>query len=83
MMAKIYEIDFAALSSEEKSKFILNLKDLAEECFAASPFEVTINAQLLMFTRWWNSYRLMAPEIRRQRFWISLWRNCGIIRREK
>ena len=30
-MAKIYEIDFAALSSEEKSKFILNLKDLAEE----------------------------------------------------
>ena len=62
-MAKIYEIDFAALSSEEKSKFILNLKDLAEECFAASPFEVTINAQLLMFTRWWNSYRLMAPEI--------------------
>ncbi len=31
-------------------KFILDLKDLAEECFAAYPFEVTINAQLLIFT---------------------------------
>ena len=62
-MAKLYEIDFAALSGAEKSKFILDLKDLAEECFAAYPFEVTINAQLLIFTRWWNSYRLLVPEI--------------------
>nr|MDE6365248.1 hypothetical protein [Lachnospiraceae bacterium] len=62
-MAKLYEIDFAALSGTEKSKFILDLKKLAEECFSAYPFEATINAQLLIFTRYWNSYRLMAPEI--------------------
>lgn len=61
-MEKIYEIDFAALSAKEKSKFILDLRDLAEECFAEYSFEVAINAQLLIFTRWWNSYRLMIPE---------------------
>lgn len=61
-MQKIYEIDFATLSGKEKSKFILYLRDLAEECFAEYPFEVAIKAQLLIFTRWWNSYRLMVPE---------------------
>jgi len=61
-MEKIYEIDFAALSSAEKSKFILDFRDMAQESFATDPFEVAINAQLLIFTRWWNSYRLMVPE---------------------
>lgn len=61
-MEKIYEIDFAALSPREKSEFILDLRNLATECFAAYPFETAINAQLLIFTRWWNSYRLMVPE---------------------
>lgn len=61
-MEKIYEIDFEALSSAEKSKFVGRLGELAEKSFADYPFEVTINAQLLIFTRWWNSYRLMVPE---------------------
>ena len=61
-MKKIYDIDFAALSGEEKSKFILDFQEMARESFADCSFEVTINAQLLIFTRWWNSYRLMDPE---------------------
>lgn len=59
---KIYEIDFAALNPEGKSKFILDLGFLASYCFMDCPFETAINAQLLIFTRWWNSYRLMIPE---------------------
>ena len=50
-MKKIYDIDFAALSGEEKSKFILDFQEMARESFADCSFEVTINAQLLIFTR--------------------------------
>lgn len=61
-MKKIYDIDFAALSGVKKSEFIYAFQKMAQESFADDPFEVTINAQLLIFTRWWNSYCLMAPD---------------------
>lgn len=61
-MEKIYEIDFAALSGAEKSEFMHRFKETAEREFENHPFEAAAIAQLLIFTRWWNSYRLMVPE---------------------
>jgi len=58
----IYDIDFPALSAEEKIKFVDNLADQAWISFAGQPFEVQLLAQTLIFTRWWNSYKHMAPE---------------------
>ncbi len=61
-MEKLYNIDFVALSRTEKAKLIHNFAEIAEESFSEYPFEVAVNAQLLIFTRWWNSYRLMLSE---------------------
>ena len=61
-MEKLYNIDFAALSRTEKAKLIHNFAEIAEESFSEYPFEVAVNAQLLIFTRWWNSYRLTIEE---------------------
>lgn len=61
-MTPIYEVDFPALSVEEKKKFVYNLDSQTEADFAAYPFEINLLAQALIFTRWWNSYKHMAPK---------------------
>ncbi len=61
-MEKIYNIDFAALSRAEKVKFIYHFKEIAEESFSECEFDVAANAQIFIFTRWWNSYRLTIEE---------------------
>ncbi len=61
-MEKIYNIDFAALSRAEKVKFIYHFKEIAEESFSECEFDVAANAQIFIFTRWWNSYRLTIQE---------------------
>lgn len=61
-MEKLYDIDFAALSRAEKVKLIYNFQDLAEKSFEKHPFETAVNANIFIFTRWWNSYRLTISE---------------------
>lgn len=60
-MKPIYEIDFFALSVKEKVEFVNNLQDHMKASFQEQPFSVQILAQTLIFTRWWNSYKHMAP----------------------
>lgn len=60
-MKPIYEIDFSALSAEEKVSFMDDLGDSMEASFQEEPFPVQLLAQTLIFTRWWNSYKHMAP----------------------
>ncbi len=62
LMEKICEIDFAALSGAEKLEFVHRFDKIVEREFAEYPFETAVIAQLLIFTRWWNSYRLMVSE---------------------
>lgn len=61
-MEKIYDVDYPALDDDGKAKFVEDFAELAEKSFAEQPFSINVQAQLLIFTRWWNSYRLMAPE---------------------
>lgn len=61
-MQKIYDQNFAAFDDEQKAAFVYSFSKLAEESFAEQPFSIEIQAQLLIFTRWWNSYRLMSPK---------------------
>ena len=61
-MEKIYEINYPSLTSAEKKDFMYRMEELAQEAFAPYSFDVQINAEILIFTRWWNSYRIMAPE---------------------
>ncbi|MCI8423691.1 MAG: hypothetical protein HFF50_09195 [Lawsonibacter sp.] len=61
-MKPIYKIDFSALSAEERVKFMADLRDWSAESFADQPAAVQILAQILIFTRWWNSYKHMAPK---------------------
>lgn len=61
-MNLIYEVDFLALSVEEKKRFIYDLDKQAKTDFAEVPFEVQILAQTLIFTRLWNSYKHMVPK---------------------
>ncbi|NBI09505.1 hypothetical protein D1641_05645 [Colidextribacter sp. OB.20] len=58
----IYEIDFPALSLKEKVDFITDLQENIEACLADKPIEVQRLADTLIFTRWWNSYKHIAPE---------------------
>lgn len=60
-MKPVYEIDFSALSAEEKVSFMNDLGDSMEAGFQEEPFPVQLLAQTLIFTRWWNSYKHMAP----------------------
>lgn len=60
-MTPIYEIDFSALSAEEKQEIMENLLEYMEDSFEDKPFSVQLLAQTLIFTRWWNSYKHMAP----------------------
>ena len=59
---KIYRIDFSKLSNQEKRLVVLNFSSLLENSFSNSSFAAKMQAQLLVFTRWWNSYRLMEPD---------------------
>ena len=61
-MKLFYEINFSALSSEEKVKFVYGLRNNAAESFADKPASVQLLAHTLIFTRWWNSYKHMAPK---------------------
>lgn len=60
-MKPIYEIDFSALSAEEKVKFMRDFRDSMKASFQEIPFSIQLLAQTLVFTRWWNSYKHMAP----------------------
>ncbi len=60
-MKPIYEIDFSALGAEEKMEFMNELRDSMKESFRGQPFFVELLAETLIFTRWWNSYKYMAP----------------------
>ncbi len=61
-MELVYEINFSALSSEEKVEFMDDLRDNMAESFASQPVFIQILAHTLIFTRWWNSYKHMAPK---------------------
>lgn len=60
-MKPIYEINFSALSAEEKREFVNDMQASMEASFQEKPFLVQLLAQTLIFTRWWNSYKYMAP----------------------
>lgn len=60
-MKPIYEIDFSALRAEEKVKFMYDLRDSMKASFQEIPFSMQLLVQTLIFTRWWNSYKHMAP----------------------
>ena len=57
-----YAVDFSALSPEEKCELMTRPQDDMEACFENEPLEVQRLALTLIFTRWWNSYKYMAPE---------------------
>ena len=84
-MKPIYEIDFSALSPEGKQRFMNYLDEDMEACFEAEPLEVQRLALTLIFTRWWNSYKHIAPEeptpeilgIAIERLWDFLEGKCG------
>ena len=61
-MKPIYEIDFSVLNENEKVEFMYDLYDSMEAGFQEIQFPIQLLAQTLIFTRWWNSYRIMAPE---------------------
>lgn len=60
-MEPIYEIDFSALSAEEKMNFMYTFRDSMKASFQEMPFSIQLLAHILIFTRWWNSYKHMAP----------------------
>lgn len=61
-MELVYEINFSALSSEEKVEFMDDLRDSMAESFESQPFSIQLLTHTLIFTRWWNSYKHMAPK---------------------
>ena len=60
-MKPIYEIDFSVLNENEKVEFMYDLYDSMEAGFQEIQFPIQLLAQTLIFTRWWNSYKYMAP----------------------
>lgn len=60
-MEPIYKIDFPALDIEDKLQLVYNMASQAKASFAEQSFGVSLLAQTLIFTRWWNSYKHMAP----------------------
>lgn len=60
-MKPVYEIDFSALTAEERMEFVKDLRDSMKESFEEKPFSAELLAQTLIFTRWWNSYKYTAP----------------------
>lgn len=61
-MKLVYEINFPDLSADEKVEFMDDLRDSMQTSFENQPFSVQLLAQTLIFTRWWNSYKYMAPK---------------------
>lgn len=57
-----YKVDFSALSPEEKVELMSRPQDDMEAAFESEPLEFQRLAMTLIFTRWWNSYKHMAPE---------------------
>ncbi len=61
-MKLVCEIDFSPLTPEEKVEFVHDLRDSMAQSFQEQPPSVQMLAHALIFTRWWNSYRHMAPK---------------------
>ena len=57
-----YAIDFSSMSPEERYELMTRPQDDMESCFENEPLEIQRLAMTLIFTRWWNSYKHMAPE---------------------
>ena len=57
-----YAIDFSALSPKEKVELMSRPQDDMEASFEDEPLEFQRLAMALIYTRWWNSYKHMAPE---------------------
>ena len=57
-----YAIDFSSMSPEERYELMTRPQDDMESCFEKEPLEIQRLAMALIFTRWWNSYKHMAPE---------------------
>lgn len=57
-----YAIAFTALSPEEKCELMSRPQDDMEACFENEPLELQRLVMTLIFTRWWNTYKHMAPE---------------------
>ena len=55
-MKPMYEIDFSALSAEEKVKFMCDLRDSMKASFQETPFSIQLLAHSLIFTR--DGYRI-------------------------
>ena len=60
-MEPIYSINFSALNAEERVEFMDDLRDSMKASFQKEPFSKELLAHTLIFTRWWNSYKHMAP----------------------
>lgn len=56
-----YAVDFSSLSPEERCELMTRPQDDMDACFEDEPREVQRLALTLIFTRWWNSYKYMAP----------------------
>ena len=61
-MKLVCEIDFSPLTPEEKVEFVHDLRDSMAQSFQEQPPSVQMLAHALIFTRWWNSYKHIAPE---------------------
>lgn len=57
-----YAVDYSSMSPEERCELMTRPQDDMEACFEDEPREVQRLALTLIFTRWWNSYKHMAPE---------------------
>ena len=57
-----YAVDFSSMSPEERYELMTRPQDDMESCFENEPLEIQRLAMTLIFTRWWNSYKHMAPE---------------------
>ena len=57
-----YAVDYSSMSPEERYELMSRPQDDMEACFEDEPREVQRLALTLIFTRWWNSYKHMAPE---------------------
>lgn len=57
-----YAVDYSSMSTEGRCELMTRPQDDMEACFKDEPLEVQYLAMTLIFTRWWNSYKHMAPE---------------------
>ncbi len=57
-----YAVNFSDLNPDEKFEMMSRPQDDMEAAFENEPLEVQRLAMALIFTRWWNSYKHMAPD---------------------